>query len=130
MGQPITVTVRPGVRNDVKHFELNRSLTGMQTDRYKAGQEISGTKPPDDLARRLFDLGVSAVTIYSSVVTVVAPAEQWSSLEAQVTDTIINLFIFYRDGQLPPASKGAEETPPAEAVEAAAAPSEEAPVSS
>ena len=142
MGQPITVTVRPGVRNDVKHFELNRSLTGMQTHRYQAGQEISGTKPPDELARRLFDLGVSAVTIYSSVVTVVAPAEQWSSLEAQVTDTIINLFIFYRDGQLPAVPKPAEETPPAEAAEsakpaesgespeAAAAPSEEAPVSS
>ena len=141
MGQPITVTVRPGVRNDVRHFELNRSLTGMQTDRYKAGQEISGTKPPDELARRLFDLGVSAVTIYSSVVTVVAPAEQWSSLEAQVTDTIINLFIFYRDGQLPEAPKPAEETPPAEAPESAKpaesgesaedapAPSEEAPVS-
>ena len=135
MGQPITVTVRPGVRNDVKHFELNRSLTGMQTDRYRAGQEISGTKPPDELARRLFDLGVSAVTIYSSVVTVVAPAEQWSTLEAQVTDTIINLFIFYRDGQLPAAATPAEETPPAEAAgsaasaEAALVPSEEAPVS-
>jgi hypothetical protein len=135
MGQPITVTVRPGVRNDVRHFELNRSLTGMQTDRYKAGQEISGTKPPDELARRLFDLGVSAVTIYSSVVTVVAPAEQWSSLQARVEDTIVNLFIFYRDGQLPAATPPAEEAQPteeaqpAEAGEAAPAPSEEAPVS-
>jgi hypothetical protein len=131
MGQPITVTVRPGVRNDVKHFELNRSLTGMQTYRYQAGQEIPGTKPPDELARRLFDLGVSAVTIYSSVVTVVAPAEQWSSLEGQVSDTIVNLFIFYRDGQLPAAPTPAEEAPPAaEPAEVAPAPSEEAPVSS
>jgi hypothetical protein len=129
MGQPITVTVRPGVRSDVKHFELNRSLTGMQTHRYKAGQEIAGTKPPDELARRLFALGVSAVTIYSSVVTVVAPAEQWSSLQAEVDDIITNLFIHYRDGQLPAAAPPAEEAPPAEA-EAAPAPSEEAPVSS
>ena len=133
MGQPITVSIRPGVRSDVKHFELNRSLTGMQTHRYLAGQEIAGTKPPDELARRLFALGVSAVTIYSSVVTVVAPAERWSSLEAQVEDTIINLFIFYRDGQLPAATPPAEEAPPgAEAAgtaEAAPAPSEEAPVS-
>jgi hypothetical protein len=129
MGQPITVTVRPGVRGDVRHFELNRSLTGMQTHRYQAGQEITGTKPPDELARRLFALGVSAVTIYSSIVTVVAAAEQWSSLQAQVEDTIVNLFIFYRDGQLPAAA-----TPPAEAAattgDAAPAPSEEAPVSS
>ena len=141
MGQPITVTVRPGVRSDVRHFELNRSLTGMQTDRYRAGQDIAGTKPPDELARRLFDLGVSAVTIYSSVVTVVAPAEQWSSLEAKVQDTIVNLFIFYRDGQLPAAPAPAEGAPPVEAGEAGTAeaspggeatpaPSEEAPVSS
>jgi hypothetical protein len=118
MGQPITVTVRPGVRGDVKHFELNRSLTGMQTHRYQAGQEIPGRTPPDELARRLFALGVSAVTIYSSVVTVVAPAEQWSSLQPQVEDTITNLFIHYREGQLP-AAPAAEEVPPAEAAPAA-----------
>ena len=113
MGQPITVTVRPGVRSDVKHFELNRSLTGMQTHRYPAGQEISGTKPPDELARRLFALGVSAVTIYSSVVTVVAPEDRWPGLQSQVEDTITNLFIHYRDGQLPAAAPAppAEEAP-------------------
>jgi hypothetical protein len=108
MGQAITVTVRPGVRGDVQHFELNRSLTGMQTQRYKASDEVTGTKPPDELARRLFALGVSAVTIYSSVVTVVAPQDQWASLVAKVQDTIVNLFIYYRDGQLPAASAAAE----------------------
>lgn len=109
MGQPITVTVRAGVRGDVKHFELNRSLTGMQTHRYPSAESVTGTKPPDELARRLFTLGVSAVTIYSSVVTVVAPAEQWGALQAQVEDTITNLFIHYRDGALPqPAATPAE----------------------
>src|SRR5437879_300907 len=71
MGQAITVTVRAGVRSDVKHFELNRSLTGMQTHRYTEAVPVTGTKPPDELARRLFALGVSAVTLYSSVVRVV-----------------------------------------------------------
>src|SRR5918992_3986074 len=123
MGQSITVTVRAGVRSDVKNFDLNRSLTGMETHRYQAGQDIAGTKPPDELARRLFALGVSAVTIYSSVVTVVAPAEQWSSLQAQVEDTIINLFIYYREGQLPAAATPAEDAPAADA----APPAEEAP---
>ena len=100
MGQAITVTVRPGVRSDVKHFELNRSLTGMQTHRYTAAEPVTGTKPPDDLARRLLALpDVSAVTIYSSVVTVVAPAERWAELQPEVEDTITNLFIHYRDGQ-------------------------------
>ena len=116
MGQPITVTVRPGVRSDVKHFEFNRSLTGMQTHRYQAGEAIAGTKPPDELARRLFALGVSAVTIYSSVATVVAPAEQWATLQPKVEETITNLFIHYRDGQ-PPAAVPVEPAPPAEATE-------------
>lgn len=124
MGQPITVTVRSGVRSDVKNFDLNRSLTGMQTHRYLAGKDVAGTKPPDELARRLFELGVSAVTIYSSVVTVVAPAEQWPSLVAKVVDTIENLFIYYRDGQLPAPATPAGEIPPAEE-----APSPEAAVS-
>ena len=123
MGQAITVTVRPGVRGDVKHFELNRSLTGMQTQRYRAGEAIAGTKPPDELARRLFALGVSAVTIYSSVVTVVAPAEHWAGLLPTVEDTITNLFIHYRDGQ-PAAAVTAEAGDP----ESVAGPAEEAPV--
>jgi hypothetical protein len=112
MGQAITVTVRPGVRGDVRHFELNRSLTGMQTHRYTAAEPVTGTKPPDELARRLFTLGVSAVTIYSSVVTVVAPGDKWPALQAQVEDTITNLFIHYRDGALPQPT-----TPPAEPAE-------------
>jgi hypothetical protein len=116
MGQAITVTVRPGVRSDVKNFELNRSLTGMQTHRYTEADPVTGTKPPDELARRLFALGVSAVTIYSSVVTVVAPAERWSALQPEVEDTITNLFIYYRDGQLP----AAVDAPAAEGEPAAA----------
>jgi Scaffold protein Nfu/NifU N terminal len=115
MGQAITVTVRPGVRSDVMHFELNRSLTGMQTHRYQAAEHISGTKPPDELARRLFTLGVSAVTIYSSVVTVVAPAEQWGTLQPKVEEMITNLFIHYRDGQ-PPAAIPVEPAPPGEST--------------
>ena len=114
MGQAITVTVRAGVRSDVKHFELNRSLTGMQTHRYTEAVPVTGTKPPDELARRLFALGVSAVTIYSSVVTVVAPAERWSALQPEVEDTITNLFIHYRDGQ-PPAAVAPGEAEPAPA---------------
>ena len=111
MGQAITVTARPGVRGDVMHFELNRSLTGMQTYRYVASEPPTGPTPPDELARRLFTLGVSAVTIYSSVVTVVAPADEWGALQPKVEDTIVNLFIFYRDGQLPAPATPAEEIP-------------------
>lgn len=116
MGQSITVTVRPGVRGDVMNFELNRSLTGMQTHRYTAADAVTGTKPPDELARRLFALGVSGVTIYSSVVTVVAPPDQWSALLPKVEETITNLFIFYREGELPAAPATAGEVPAPDAT--------------
>jgi hypothetical protein len=138
MGQPITVTVRAGVRPEVMHFELNRSLTGMQIERYRSPEDVVDSRPPDELARRLFVLGVTGVTIYSSVVTVTAPADRWEELRGKVEDTIANLFIYYREGAPAPAAvsaAGAEapatpveaSTTPAEAAPAEAAPAEAAP---
>ena len=49
------------------------------------------------LARRLFDLGATTVTVYSSAVTVDAPAEQWAELEPKVVETIEHLFGYYGD---------------------------------
>ena len=114
MGQPITVTARAGVRPDVMHFELNRSLTGMQTERYASVDDATLHRPPDELARRLFPLGVTNVTIYSSTVTVTAPAERWGELEPKVRDVIENLFIFYRTGGpgVSPEAEGAAPPPP------------------
>lgn len=103
MGQAITVTVRAGVRPEVMHFELNRSLTGMQIERYASPEAVTGQGPPDELARRLFALGVTGVTVYSSVVTVTAPPERWGDLRDKVEETIANLFIYYREGAPPPA---------------------------
>lgn len=77
------------------HFELNRSLTGMDTERYAAAQEVAGTRPPDELARRLFALGVETVTIYSSIVTATASATRWPELRPKVIEAIENLFIHY-----------------------------------
>jgi hypothetical protein len=109
MGQSITVTPRAGLRPEVMHFELNRSLTGMAIERYSSAEKVTGTRPPDELARRLFALGVTGVTIYSSVVTATAPDHSWDQLRDKVVETIKNLFIYYRDGATP-ASPGA--TPP------------------
>jgi scaffold Nfu/NifU family protein len=111
MGQPITVTARPGVRPEVMNFALNRSLTGMEIERYPSSQPVTGQRPPDELARRLFDLGVTGVTIYSSVVTVTAPAERWAELQGKVAETIENLFIYYREGQAPSPAALAEASP-------------------
>ena len=70
MGQPITVTEKRVATSDVARFDLNRSLTGMGHERYRAGQEIIGHRPADELARRLLaQPGVESVHIYSNVDT-------------------------------------------------------------
>jgi hypothetical protein len=102
----------------------------MQTDRYASVDDATGVKPPDELARRLFALGgVTGVTVYSSSVTVTAPPEQWAELRPKVEDTIVNLFIYYREGDVPPAvdapaAPAAIEPAPAEPAPAEPAPAE------
>jgi len=95
MGQPITVTMRAGNRPEVRFFEANRSITGMAIEMYPAGDAVVGDRPPDVLARRLFDLGATKVTVYSNVVTVDAPASVWPDLEPKIAFTIEHLFEFY-----------------------------------
>jgi hypothetical protein len=99
MGQFITVTVRSGASPSVRIFDLNRSLTGMAIERYPAASDVKegGDRAPDVLARRLFDLGATSVTVYSSAVAVTAPAEQWDALEPKIVDTIEHLFGYYGD---------------------------------
>ena len=95
MGQPITVTARPGASPSIRLFDLNRSLTGMEIERYHTVEDTQGDRPPDVLARRLFDLGATAVTVYSSAVSVTA--DTWSTLEPKVVETIEHLFGYYGD---------------------------------
>ena len=80
-------------------FEINRSLTGMDHERYVASQEISGNRPPDELARRIFAYGgVTAVHVYSNEITVaLGPGRDGAGLE----DVIANLFIHYTPGVQP-----------------------------
>jgi hypothetical protein len=79
----------------VRFFEANRSITGMAIELYASADEAVGDRPPDVLAKRLFDLGATKVTVYSNVVTVEAPASAWPDLEAKITFTIEHLFEFY-----------------------------------
>ena len=57
MGQPVTTIEEKSNRPDVVRFRINRSLTGMNHERYRAGDEVIGHRPVDELARRLFDRG-------------------------------------------------------------------------
>jgi hypothetical protein len=97
VGQEITVTARRGASPAVMIFDCNRSITGMAIERYPTVDETGGGRPPDVLARRLFDLGATRVTVYSSAVTVEAPPDRWGELEGQVEHAIRHLFGYYGD---------------------------------
>jgi hypothetical protein len=97
MGQTITVTSRVGSTASVRIFDCNRSLTGMAIESYASVDETGAGRPPDVLARRLFDHGATRVTVYSSGVTVEAPEDRWDVLEPEVTEAIGNLFGYYGD---------------------------------
>jgi len=103
VGQPITVVERPTTRDDVVRFEINRSLTGMGHERYRSREDATGPRPPDELARRLFDHGgVEAVHVYSNVITVdLLPG----ATSAGMVDVIDGLFIHYVPGVLPPSDE-------------------------
>jgi hypothetical protein len=100
MGQPITVVERPTTRPDAVRFETNRSLTGMGHERYRSAADAVGSRPPDELARRLFERGgVEGVHIYSNVITVdLAPGADGEGIGELIHD----LFIYYRPGVVPP----------------------------
>jgi hypothetical protein len=108
MGQPITVTTKRGIRGDIVRFDLNRSLTGMGQERYRAGDEILGDRPPDELARRLFAHGgVEGVHIYSNVVTVDLASD--ASREG-LEEIVGSLFVHYdHDEADPPAAADSAE---------------------
>lgn len=99
MGQPVTVIEKPAPRHGMVRFEINRSLTGMQHERYEAGQDIAGHRPPDELARRLFDHGgVNSVHVNSNVITIdLADGHDSTGLQ----EIIEGLFTFYREGVSP-----------------------------
>lgn len=95
MGQPITVVEKPSKRPGIVRFEINRPLTGMGHERYASGQTIDGQRPPDELARRLFERGdVDAVHIYDNMITVDLAK---GGSDTGLIDVIRELFLFYPD---------------------------------
>ncbi len=99
MGQPISVVRKPSSRPGIVRLETNRTLTGTGHERYASAADVSGDRPPDELARRLFARGgVRSVHIHSNVVTVeLDPSADAGGLEEIVRE----LYIHYRPGITP-----------------------------
>ncbi|HXH58075.1 hypothetical protein [Iamia sp.] len=94
MGQPIVVVEKPSIANPgMVRFETNRALTGMGHERYLAGTEVRGDRPPDEIARRLLALGgIEAVHVNGSVITVDLIKDHGP---AGMREVIESLFIHY-----------------------------------
>ena len=96
MGQPVTVLEKPSSRAGVVRFEINRTLTGMGHERYRAGQVVEGDRPPDELARRLFERGgIDAVHINSNVITL--DLDKGADTDG-IVGIIEDLYTYYRPG--------------------------------
>ena len=99
MGQPVAVVHQPTSIPGIIRFEANRSLTGMGHERYRSADDALGDRPPDVLARRLFEhSGVRSVYIYGNVVQVeVASGTKPDEIEAVVRE----LYLHYQPGVTP-----------------------------
>lgn len=101
MGQPITVVRKPSSNPKLVRFEINRTLTGTGHERYTAGTEVSGDRPPDELARRLFAKGgVRSVHVHSNLITVELEGTGGSGADG-FEEIIRELYIHYRPGVTP-----------------------------
>lgn len=96
MGQPITAVTTSASRPNTIRFEINRTLTGMGHERYFADQSVEGDRPPDRLARALFEHGgVEAVHVYANIITL--ELEDGADLNG-LRDVIEQLYIYYLPG--------------------------------
>ncbi|HEX4822173.1 MAG TPA: hypothetical protein VFV00_18350 [Acidimicrobiales bacterium] len=111
MGQPITVVQKHSHRPGVVRFEINRPLTGMGHERYLKGQQIDGVRPPDELARRLFERGgIDAIHVYDNMITVDLSK---GATDDGLLDVIRELFLYYREPSAPGQEPRVDEGAPA-----------------
>jgi hypothetical protein len=108
MGQPVTVIQKSVSKPSVLRFEINRSITGMDHERYSIEQEILGKRPPDELAKALFNLGgIEKIHMNSNVITIDQAKGQISP--ADIAKTITEMFTYYLPGVEVPSFESATE---------------------
>lgn len=96
MGQLVSVIKETPVKHGTVRFETNRSFTGMGHERYVAGDEIAGNRPPDELAKALIATGqVEGVHVYAQTITVqLASGSDADGLKEVIED----IYTHYRPG--------------------------------
>jgi hypothetical protein len=101
MGQMVAVTEQPSATRGVVRYELNRALTGMGHEYFRSAADAVGSRPADELARRLFATGhVHSVHIYSNIVTV--ELERGGRAD-DLPEAIRTLYRYWQPGMRPPA---------------------------
>lgn len=96
MGEPVTVVQSKTSDPSRVRFETNRSFTGMGHERYIEGEQILLDRPPDALARLLFESGdVSEVHIYAQTITVTLKNGHDAN---GLKEIIEDLYIHYKPG--------------------------------
>jgi hypothetical protein len=96
MGQPVTVIEKPSSRAGIVRFEINRALTGTGHEVYLPDREITGDRPPDVLAKRLFERGgIDRIHINSNVITIELGRGQAPD---GISDVVADLYTYYRPG--------------------------------
>ena len=96
MGEPVTVIEKASSRPGYVRFDTNRTFTGMGHERYSAGDVIYGERPPDVIAKKLFETGkVDEVHVYAQAITV----KLFDGAKATGLKEIIeSMYIFYGPG--------------------------------
>jgi hypothetical protein len=99
MGQPVTVIEKPSSRRGVVRYEINRVLTGMGHEVYRTPPPPGSQRPPDVLARRLFERGgIRTVHINGSVITLEVDTNHTDG----IIEVIESLYTYYVPGVEPP----------------------------
>ncbi len=108
MGEPVTVVQKESSRPGYLRFETNRTFTGMGHESYKRGDEIYTDRPPDLIARAMFETGdVEEVHLYAQAVTMKVAA---NADVPRIKKILEDIHIYYLPGvEVPtPESFGAE----------------------
>ena len=102
MGQPVGVTVKETLDDDVRVFETDRWLTGMGSGLFQSPDEA----PAGTMARMILGLdGPRSVHVYGNCLTVTKRHDAaWDELAETIRTNLENFYIYYPEnvGRLKP----------------------------